>query len=76
MKEEQYCPKEIILQARESVRKNIKFLKNLDKDLLSNDKDKVTPALWGAWAIHTYMQNHFIQDLHKELDKVKKNKRG
>lgn len=61
------------VEARKSLRSNIKFLKNLEKDLLSNNHDKITRALWGAWVIHTYMQNNFIQDVAEAIGNVEKN---
>ncbi len=53
-----------VLEAKKSVKSHIDFFENLLKHLNSTDKALRTRAVWAAWCLHRYINDHLIADIN------------
>ena len=58
-----------IVEAKKSVKAHINFFEELLKHLKGTDKALRGRAVWAAWCLHRYINDHLINDIHQAMVK-------
>ena len=57
-----------VLEAKKSVKAHISFFETLLKHLNGTDKALRSRAVWAAWCLHRYINDHMIKDIHDAIE--------
>lgn len=53
-----------VLEAKRSAKAHIEFFEKLLEHLKGHDKALRTRAVWAAWCLHRYINDHLINDVN------------
>jgi hypothetical protein len=53
-----------VLEAKKSVKAHISFFESILAHLKGHDKVLRTRAVWAAWCLHRYINDHLINDIN------------
>lgn len=56
-----------ILEAKKSVKAHIDFFETLLQHLKGTDKTLRNRAVWAAWCLHRYINDHLIADINEAV---------
>jgi len=56
-----------VLEAKKSVKAHIEFFENLLQHLKGTDKVLRNRAVWAAWCLHRYINDHLITDVNEAV---------
>ncbi len=56
-----------VLEAKKSVKAHINFFENLLEHLKGSDKALRGRAVWAAWCLHRYINDHLIADINEAM---------
>lgn len=60
-------PIDTILEARKSCKAHIEFFEKLLEHLKGTDKALRNRAVWAAWCLHQYINNHLVADVNASI---------
>ena len=60
---------ENLLEARRSVEAHIQFFESILKHLKGTDKVLRARAIWAAWCLHRYINDHLMNDIQAAIEK-------
>ncbi len=56
-----------VVDAKAVIKHQIKFLESLKKHIFGDNLMLKSNAMWTAWCLHQYMQNHLIKDIETAM---------